>query len=130
MPEIERERINLPDSQWWEIRTIITRGMRKRINGAVIACLDAKDLQMDGKALTEDSIKMAFLKSGKLELTLHAADDAMLLCGSWAWSFGETIDLEHIDALPEKYVTPVLERMRILYAPIDEKERQNFFEKR
>ena len=110
-------RIELQGGQWWEIRTVVTRRMRKAFraaglkgflggltsNGTVVDMGDPEALK-----------RLAMSHAG--DWNLDAIDDAFLLAGTVAWSFEGNISLEAIDALPERYIKPVLERMQALYA--------------
>lgn len=62
-------------------------------------------------------------------LNLASLDDAYLLHGTKAYSFGDVISLEIIDNLPESVVQPVLARMQVLYAEPSEEDQKKATEK-
>ena len=110
-------RIELPGGQWWEIRTVVTRRMRKAFraaglkgflggltsNGTVVDMGDPEALK-----------RLAMSHAG--EWNLDAIDDAFLLEGTVAWSWPGIVTLDGIDSLDEQYTKPVLTRMQALYA--------------
>lgn len=102
--------------QWWEIYTLVTRGMRRQFRKAAMSAITGK---MDVPAGTDladpEQLKAALLNNASL-FDLNAVDDGYLLHGTKAWSWPEPVSREAIDALPDALVEKVLERMRALYA--------------
>ena len=119
MPDIER--VELPGGAWWEIRIIVTRGLRKAFRKAGLKVLS----KADGVDFSDPDAFRKALMSHPDALDLDAVDDAYLLAGSVAWSYPETITLEAIDKLPEGHVAIVLAKMRELYAEATETARKN-----
>ena len=114
------ERIELAGA-WWEIRTIITRGMRKAFRRAGLQIL----ARADGVDLSDPEAFKKVVMANPGALDLDAIDDAYLLYGTASWSYPEPISPEAIDKLPEKDVVIVLTRMRELYAEVTEETRKN-----
>ena len=121
---MDTERLTLPDGGFWDIKTVITRGMRKQINQASLKALgsNASGL-MDG-----NGVKERILEHPET-IDVNAVDDAMLLVGSVAYSYGPTIDIATIDNLPEAVTQPVLDRLHELYAGMSKQENASFFGK-
>ena len=120
------ERLDLPDGHWWEIITEPTRGMRKvfrtaglSVGGEALANADSPEL------LANEDERTAFLMQHAMELNLDALDDAFLLHGTSAWSFDCEITSANIDALPDKFTAPVLQRMNECYAVNQEEEKKD-----
>ena len=114
------ERVELPDA-WWEIRTVITRGMRKAFRRAGFPIL----ARADGMDLSDPEAFKRVVMANPGAFDLDAIDDAYLLYGTVAWSYPEPVSLEALDKLPEKDVAVVLDRMRELYAEVTEEARKN-----
>lgn len=114
------ERIDWPDGTWWEFRAVVTRGMRKRFNRAGLAAIAKAGINVDDPGDLE-----IYLRSHPGDIDLDAIDDAYLLEGTTAYSFGELMSLEIIDALPDSIVRQVLARMRELYSDISEAQMKN-----
>lgn len=125
----DTERISLPDGSWWEIRTVVSRRMRKEFRKAGLRGF-ASGLRNGHQVDWEDpeALRKAILSNPEA-WDLDAVDDAYLLQGTIAWSRPEPFSLEAVDALPEALVAPVLVRMRAYYAEMPEAERQRFFGK-
>ena len=118
------ERIDLGDGQWWEIYTVCTRGMRKvfrkaGLRGFASGLRDGVDIDLADPAAMRKLI-MAHPEAWDMD----AIDDAFLLSGTHAYSFGE-INLETIDDLDNNIVARVLARMQELYKEIGEEARKN-----
>ena len=128
MPE-DTERIEVPGG-WWDVKTLVTRGMRKRFRSAGMKGF-ARGI--DGRGDVDfsdgDALKKAIMANPE-KWDLDAVDDAYMIEGTVTYSFGDTVSLETIDSLPDSAVTPVLKRMRELYAEMPEVVERSFFEKR
>ena len=122
---MDTERLTLPNGGWWEIRTVITRGMRKQINQASLKALGSNA----GGLMQGDGVKEQILAHPET-LDINAVDDAMLLIGSVAYSYGPMIDLATIDALPETVTQLVLTRLQELYAGMSKEQSAGFFGRR
>jgi hypothetical protein len=111
------ERVALPSGQWWEIRTTVTRKMRKVFRAAGMAGFLGGIKGQDGTVDMADSeaLKRLVMAHAK-EWDLDAIDDAYLREGTVAWSYEMPIAPESIDALPDATVQIVLNRVRALYA--------------
>ena len=116
------ERIELGGELWWEVYTEITRGMRKAFNHATITAM-GRGLAIHGDIDFTDivQVKKAALSSPET-FNLDAIDDAYLLHGTKAYSYGDQVTIEMIDNLSDEIVQRVLPRMRTLYAAITEEE--------
>ena len=122
----DTEKIELSDGAWWTIKTMVTRGMRKAFRKAGLAgFIGGIEKGVDIDFTNQDSLRKAVLAHPEA-WDLDAIDDAYLLTGSVSYSFGDKIDLAIIDGLDDKYVEPVLNRMRELYAEMAEERRQGF----
>ena len=118
----DTERIEFGDDNWWEVRTVVTRGMRKAFNRAqTLGVLGNIKLNGDSDIdLTDASARRALLLAHLSELDLDALDDAYLLQGTVATSLVSTIRPGMLDTIPDQYTTAVLVRLRVLYAPLSE----------
>ena len=118
----DTERIEFGDDNWWEVRTVVTRGMRKAFNRAqTLGVLGNIKLNGDSDIdLTDASARRALLLAHLSELDLDALDDAYLLQGTVATSLVSTITPAMLDTIPDQYTNAVLERLRVLYAPLSE----------
>lgn len=120
MSDVETERVELPDGGWWEVRVVVTRGMRKRFNRAALAMLPP-GLALDGT--DAEALKRAAL-SDISKVNLTPLEDAWLVEGTVAYSYGEKVTLDAIDALPDEAVQKVLDRMTALYGGVGLPEEQ------
>lgn len=122
------ERIELEDGAWWDIRTTLTRGMEKAVTRATLSNIPI--LPRNGKALTTEGITDEVLRNIK-DVDVSAIEDAYLLRGTVAYSYGDRVDQETIDGIDAKIVRRVIDRMFELYTPqkLTEGQRQDFFEK-
>lgn len=119
------ERLDLGDGQWWEIRTRLTRAMEKAITRASLAAVPK--LPQNG-AVSEEEVRTRLLENiGAVDI--GQVEDAYLLHGTVAYSFGPTVSMEIIDALDASIVRRVLTRMFELYSPqrVTEEQREDFF---
>ena len=114
---MDTERIELPDGAWVEIRTVVSRRMRKAFRKAGIASVMGGGSNGAGPIdLTDaEGIKSAIMAHPE-KWDLAAVDDAFLLHGIAAWSWPEPITPESLDDLPAASLEPVLARMQALYA--------------
>ncbi len=119
---MDTERIELPNGNWWEIKAVVTRRMRKAFRTAVFQAMP----RLPGVDLADaEAVKKAVMESPQ-KLDMDAIDDAYLLGGTVAYSYGE-VNQETIDSLPEAVTDKVLARMRELYAELTEEKRKVFF---
>lgn len=120
------ERIDLPDGAWWDIRTVYTRGIRRAITQASLRA--APGIVLNGDS-SEEAIREKMLANPQ-NIDPTIIEDAYLLAGSVAYSYGPTVELATIDGLPDSVVQRVLGRLVDLYSrqqmPQDKEER--FFE--
>ena len=116
------ERIEVPGG-WFDIKPTITRGMRKAFRLAGLRGF-AKGIDKNTDMTDSDALRKAILASPD-KWDLDAIDDAYLLHGTVAYSFGPVVDIVTIDALPDEAVAPVLKRMQELYAEMPEGMRKN-----
>jgi hypothetical protein len=116
------ERIELPGGAWWEVRAVITRGMRRAFRKAAMSMLS--DVGSDVDLTDSDSIK-AYVTAHPSAWDIDGVENAHLTMGSVAWSFDGEITLEAIDALDDELVAPVLARMSELYSEPDDEEIKN-----
>lgn len=125
------ERITLPDGGWWDIRTVVTRGMRKAFRKAQLLAFIGSD--RDGLGTSLDLSDPGQIQQMLQERAmahperwdLAAQDDAYLLYGTLAWSYGEQVNQETIDSKPDSVTELVLARIRELYAEPTEQALKN-----
>ena len=124
--EIPTERIELENDQWWEVYTVVTRGMRKAFRTAGLQTV-AGAFKDNGKAfnMQDADALQAVVLAHPDQLDLDAVDDAFLIHGTKACSFGKQVTRAMLDALPEGVVQPVLHRLQELYAEVNEEARKN-----
>ena len=123
------ERVEFSDG-WWDIKTILTRGMRKQLNKAAMKEIPYDLLAKDGINTDDaEAVKTALL-ARRFEIDTHIVDDTMLLIGTQAYSFSETVDMGTIDSLPDSYVQQVLDRMKELYLSLNREKMADFFVRR
>lgn len=115
------ERVELPDGQWWDLRRVVTRGMRKAFDVALRQALGP--LQAEAAKL-EGVERMGYLRAHSAEINLSGLEDAYLLHGTESLSVMdpegatvERLDQAALDALPDEMVQAVLARARLLYEP-------------
>ena len=120
-------RIELPDGQWWEIRTEVTYGMQRVFSQAQLTSvgLMAKDSGVDID--DAEGLKAAIMQNPHL-MDIGSIEDAWLDAGSIKWSFKGKPTAAAALSMPNKYVKPVIDRMRILYAGLDEEQMGNLDE--
>lgn len=116
-------RIDLPDGEWWEIQDYCSRGLRKKLRAATQRAYALTASAGIDPADTE--AVRAHMAEHIAEIDLDAADDAMLLYGTVAWSYPEPVSRAAIDALPDRVTGLVLVRMRELYSEPTEAEQKN-----
>jgi hypothetical protein len=108
------ERIGLPDGEWWDIKAVVTRGMRKQFDKAALAI--AGDLKLDPDAPDPDALMNQALEN-PMGMNLAAIDDEYLMVGTMATSFGLKVPptVDELDDLPDTWTGPVIARMTELY---------------
>ncbi len=121
---MDTERIELPDDNWWEIKTVVTRRMRKAFRKAGILAVTGSGINIGEVIEDPESVKEAVSQNIQ-NVDIDAIQDSWLLEGTVAFSFGKKVTTEIIDGLPDAYVTLVLGRVQALYRNIDEEEMAN-----
>ena len=115
------ERIELPDGGWWEIYSIVTRGMRKKFRDAGIRAF-AGGLENGNQAAWNDPAALqGAITAHPEKWDVNAVDAAYLLHGTHANSF----EGQAMDNLPDVVTEQVLRRIRELYAEQPEAARKN-----
>jgi len=110
---LDTETIKFDDGSWWEIRTFITRGMRKKLRVEMMAGLalpESRDIDMEDK----EAVK-SYLMEHLSTIDVNNQDDGYLLYGTVAWSFDNDINIEAIDELDDHKVEYVLVKMKEFY---------------
>lgn len=110
------ERIDLGDlgeGQWWDVRTTLTRAMEKAVTRASLAAMPQLE---PGANVTEETVK-ASLYSHIGAVDIGAIEDAYLMHGTVAYSFGPQVTMQVIDQLDAAIVRRVITRMFELYSP-------------
>lgn len=121
------ERIDLPGGNWWNIRTRFTRGMEKALTRATLAALPK--FEPNGNAdMTQEAVT-AQLTGNMGGVDIGAIEDAYLLYGSVAYSYGPQVNMATIDGLDAEIVRKVITRMYEVYNPqrVTEEQRKDFF---
>lgn len=114
---METERIELPAGAWVEIRTVVSRKMRKAFRKAGLASVMSGGANGAGPVdLTDPEAVKAMVMAHPERWDLDAVDDAFLLHGIVAWSWAGSLDIEALDSLPAADVEIILVRLRELYA--------------
>lgn len=108
----QSEKIEFDDGQWWTIRTVITRGMRKRLNQASVKMMKVRN--NNGAGFQFEPSTEGF--------DPEMLNDIMLLDATIGWSFPEEVSIDSLDSLPEEYTTAVLERLNQMYNGRTEEE--------
>ena len=120
---METERVQFEDGNWWDIRAIVTRRMRKAFRKAALRVVGGGLAMSNGLDLTDPEALRTHLIGHASALELDVVDDAFLLEGTVAWSWDTPVTLEAVDALPEANVNLGLARLRLLYAEADQEAR-------
>ena len=114
---MDRERIDLPDGEWVEINTVVTRRMRKAFRKAGMASILSGGINGAGSMdLTDAEAVKTYIMAHPERWDLDAVDDSFLLHGIQAWSWPGPVTAEALDALPAALVDAILARLRVLYA--------------
>ena len=126
---METERIDLGGGQWWEIGTRFTRGMEKAITRISLTALPKLEINGDKPATPDEMVAQLTANMGAVDI--GAIEDAYLLHGTVAYSYGPIVSLEVIDTIDAKVVRQVITRMWELFTPqrLTGEQRQDFFEK-
>ena len=101
----QTEKIEFEDGQWWTIKAVVTRGMRKRLNQTTVKMMKVTNDNGDGYQF-EPSVE---------SFDPEALNDIMLRDSTVGWSFDLPVTNDNIDDMPEQYTTSVLERLNDLY---------------
>ena len=125
---IETERIELPQNQWWDIKTELTRGDWKRLEQLKRQWYCVAPERVDAEGLLQNPTRGLMVDYAKMDLV--ALDDLILSLGTMAWSFDAPIQVDGKfnfcfvdDELPNSYSRLVLERMNELYAGDSERSK-------
>lgn len=125
--DIAVERIDLGEGRWWDIRLKLTRAMDKAITRASLTAIPRINTT---QGIDAEQVKVQLLERlGAVDIS--AIEDAYLLHGTAAYSFGERVDLETIDQVDAALVRQVITRMMELYNAqrLTEEQRDGFFAK-
>lgn len=127
---MQTERVSLPDNNWWDIKAVLTRGMRKEIDKAAQHSIPYQKAKEEGVDLENPEALKGWLLANPDYLASTVVDDAMLLIGTDSWSFNMPISPENIDLLPDEHCQKVLAKMRELYYPTKREQMADFFGRR
>jgi hypothetical protein len=108
------------DGNWWAFYIEPTRRMRKSFRRASRGYLAIPGL-VDLDTADEDAVK-DFLRAHPTEIDMDALEDAYLVSGTVSWSWPDEPIGEAIDDRTDRYVVPVLQRMKSLYTENDEED--------
>ena len=128
---VETERIDLPDGAWWDIRATMTRGMEKAVTRATLTHLPRRPRNgntfVNTFGTTEEITEELLRNIGDVDVS--AIEDAYLLHGTVAYSYGERVTQDIIDGIDAGVVRQVINQMFELYNPqkLTEEQRQDFF---
>ena len=113
---MDTEKIPLPGEHWVEVRSVVTRRMRKAFRAAGIkGFLGGIQNGHTGGDLSDPEAIKALVMAHPDQWNLDAVDDAFLLQGIVTWSFPEPVSLEALDDLPAATTDVILEHLRALY---------------
>jgi hypothetical protein len=108
--------INFPDGNWWQVHTLVTRGMRKAISKAA---MESFTLPSDSGVDPMDvEGAQQWLMKNPSYLDINKKDDALLVVGTIDWSWEEPVSIDFIDSLPESYTSQVLVVLDKLFAEV------------
>ena len=124
---LDLERIDLGEGRWWDIRLTLTRAMDKAITRASLLAIPKIETS---QGIDTEKVKMQLLdRLGAVDIS--AIEDAYLLHGTVAYSFGDRISLDIIDQVDATLVRRVITRMFEVYNAqrLTEEQRDGFFVK-
>jgi len=115
------KRIDFDDGNWWEIKTVVTRGMRKRIEASLVGKVDLSSNGIAVDIRDAEAVSTAVMANpSNAIVAVSNQEDTYLLEGTAAWSWDMKINVKNFDELPDRYVSVVLERLKELYEPLDQ----------
>ena len=121
---MDSERITFPDGNWWEIKSWLTRGDRRKIDQhvlhqgfAMLGVLKAEGVTTEDVQAMRERIPDV---NGRGKAPNIDEDDALLLYGTTAWVWPEPISMETVQNRREDSAAIVLRRMRELYQKSEE----------
>ena len=114
------ERLELPDGAWWELYSIVTRGMRKKFRDAGIRAFAGGLGNGTQPDLSDPAALQGAITAHPDKWDINAVDDAYLQHGTHATSYEGPFD-----SLPDAVTEQVLRRMRELYQEQPEAARKN-----
>ncbi len=121
---MDTERIDFEDGHYWEFYVSPTRGMAKKFRKAQFKSV-SKVMQQRGMDIDDPEAIKSMLAEHPDLIDLDALEDAWLLHGTAKTSLVKKPTPEALDALDDRYVSRVLDRMRELYSPPDEEAVRN-----
>ena len=107
---IASERIEFDDGQWWQVRTKMSHGMQRAIQQANPQALRVTRTPEAPGALPAPDITIDWER-----YDFQAANEAMLLSATVAWSYG-AVTKDVLDEIPEEQYQQVLARVDELYS--------------
>lgn len=120
------ERLELGDGNWFELRSVLTRGMRKQIDLASHKAIDRdKAISAGVNVENPQELKEWVLRQPEY-LASSLVDDALLAVGIVSFSYPGK-ESESLDDIPDALGRKVLERLRKLYFPSSAEEMADFF---
>lgn len=110
--------IEFPDGNWWQVHSIVTRGMRKAVGRAAMDSYTVPESA--GIDPTDISEIQGWLMNHPQYLDINKKDDTLLIVGSVDWSWDEPITIENIDSKPDSITGEVLIVLEKLFVEISE----------
>lgn len=118
---METIRVELPDGAWWDIKSYLTRGDRRKIDTHVQEQAFSFVARIKAMDITTDQLRaLAGTPTNGAAPGNPDEDDMLLLCATVGWSFPDQIAAETIAARWERHTNQVLARMHELYVITDE----------
>jgi len=108
----DTERIELPGGEWWDIKTYLTRGDRKKVNRLERTWIKTRE---DVTPEEREKDPKSALEFDAANADLDARDDLLLELGTVAWSYEVPFSMAAVDGLEDDVVDIVLKRMAELY---------------
>lgn len=116
---MESERIELPGGQWWEIKSDVTYGMQRAFSKAQLSAA-ASLANRAGVDISDREAMTAAVAANIDMIDIGALEDAWINLGSVKWSFKGKPSAAGALEMSDKFVAPVIARMRELYTGLDD----------
>ena len=123
---MELERLTFSDGSYVDIKKVMTRGMRKQIDLASHKAIPYEKAASQGISLENPEELKAFILKQPEYLASQNVNDAMLLAGIVATSYGEPVTIDLTDSIPDEFAKQIIDRLTKLWYGMREKEADFF----